>query len=74
MSIHASFVSSFFFKSANRKAIAEICGKRINRGAGLGLEIPVICRVYGGRKEIFGQTGRDYSWQRDRKEGLREKR
>ena len=33
---------------------AKICGKRINQGAGLGLEIPVIYKIYGGRKEIFG--------------------
>ena len=64
----------FFFKSADHKATAEICGKRINRGAGLGLEIPVIYNIYGGRKEIFGQTGRNYSWQRDCKKGLRRKR
>ena len=63
-----------FFKSANRKATAEIFGKRINQGAGLGLEIPVIYKIYGGGKEIFGQTGRTYSWQRDCKEGLRRKR
>ena len=34
-------VSSFLTRS-NHKATAKICGKRINRGAGLGLEIPVI--------------------------------
>ena len=62
MSIHASFVSSFL-KWANHKATAEICGKQINRGAGFGLEIPVIYKIYSRRKEIFGQTGQTYLWQ-----------
>ncbi|CAH3185107.1 unnamed protein product [Porites lobata] len=58
-----SRIVSSFLKRANHKARAEICGKRINRGSGLGLELP-----------IFGQTGRTYSWQRDCKEGLKRKR
>lgn len=41
---------SSFLKKANHKATAEICGKRINRGYGLGLELPVIYKIYGGRK------------------------
>ena len=40
---------SSFLKRANHKATAEICGKRINRGSGLGLELPVIYKIYGGR-------------------------
>ena len=41
---------SSFLKSANHKATAEICGKQINGGADLGLEIPVIKNIYGARK------------------------
>ena len=35
--------------SANHKVTAEICGKRMNRGSRLGLELPVIYKIYGGR-------------------------
>ena len=45
-----SRIASSFLKRANQKATAEICGKRINRGSGLGLELPVIYKIYGGRK------------------------
>ena len=41
-----------FFKRANHKATAEICGKRINRGSGLGLELPVIYKIYDKRKYL----------------------
>ncbi|KAK2569556.1 hypothetical protein P5673_005381 [Acropora cervicornis] len=41
-----------FLKRANHKATAEICGERINRGAALGPEIPVIYKIYGGRKYL----------------------
>ena len=34
-----SRIVSSFLKRANHKATAEICGKRINRGSGLGLEL-----------------------------------
>ena len=44
-----SGIVSSFLKRANHKATAEICGKRINRGSGLGLELPVIYKIYGGR-------------------------
>ena len=37
---------------ANHKALAEICDKQINRGSGLGLELPVIYKIYGGRKYL----------------------
>ena len=30
----------------------EICGKRINRGFGLGLELLVIYKICGGRKYL----------------------
>ena len=68
-----SRIVSSFLKRVNHKATAEICEKRINRRSGLGLEIPVIYNIYGGRKYL-GQTGRTYSWQRDCKEGLKKKR
>lgn len=45
-----SRIVSSFLKRANHKATAEICGKRINRGSGLGLELPVIYKIYGKRK------------------------
>ena len=41
-----------FLKRANHKATAEICGKRINRGSGSGRELPVIYKIYGGRKYL----------------------
>ena len=44
-----SGIVSSFLKRANHKATAEICGKRINRGSGLRLELPVIYKIYGGR-------------------------
>ena len=47
-----SRIVSSFLKRANHKATAEICGERINRGAGLGLEIPVIYKIYGRRKYV----------------------
>lgn len=43
---------SSFLKRANHKATAEICGKRINQGSGLGLELPVIYEIYGRRKYL----------------------
>ena len=43
---------SSFLKGANHKATAEICGKRINRGSGLRLELPVIYKIYGGSKYL----------------------
>ena len=47
-----SRIVSSFLKRANHKATAEICGKRINQGSGLGLEIPVIYKIYGRRKYL----------------------
>ena len=57
---------SSFLKGANHKATAEICGKRINRGAGLGLEI------YGGRK-YFDRLGELIHGSETAKRALREK-
>ena len=51
MSIHASFVWSFFFKSANHKTTAEICGKWINRGAGLRLKFQLFIRFTAERSK-----------------------
>ena len=47
-----SRIVSSFLKRVNHKATAEICEKRINRRSGLGLEIPVIYNIYGGRKYL----------------------
>ena len=47
-----SRIVSSFLKRAIHKETAEICGKRINRGSGLGLELPVIYKIYGGRKYL----------------------
>ena len=47
-----SRIVSSFLPRSNHKATAKICGKRINRGAGLGLEIPVIYTIYGGKKYL----------------------
>ena len=52
ISLGLSRIVSSFLKRANHKATAEICGKRINRGFGLGLEIPVIYKINGGRKYL----------------------
>ena len=43
---------SSFLKRADHKATAENCGKLINQGSGLRLELPVICKIYGGRKYL----------------------
>ena len=47
-----SRIVSSFSKRANHKATAEICEERVNRGAGLGLEIPVIYKIYCRRKYV----------------------
>ena len=36
-----------FLKRDDHHGVAVVCGKRVNRGAGLGLEIPVIFKFYG---------------------------
>ena len=40
------------FKRDNHRGLAIICGKRINRGGVLGLEIPVIYDLYGDLKYL----------------------
>ena len=42
----ASLFSHFLKRDCN-KAVAEITGKRINRGGGLGLEAPAIYKLFG---------------------------
>ena len=37
-----------FLKREGHEGVAIICGKRINRGGGLGLEIPVGYKFFGG--------------------------
>lgn len=41
-----------FLKRTTHSGLAIICGKRINRGGGLGLEIPVVLELYGDRKYL----------------------
>ena len=47
-----SRIVSSFLKRANQKATAEIYAKRINRGSALGLELPLIYKICGGRKYL----------------------
>ena len=41
----ASRMSAFFMRE--NKAFAEIIGAKVNRGAGYGLEVPCVYRLYG---------------------------
>ena len=43
----SKFVSRFLRREGH-EGVAIICGKRINRGGGLGLEIPVEYKFFGG--------------------------
>lgn len=47
----APIVSPFLARDFN-KGTAEITGKRVNRGAGYGIEAPCIYRLYGPKKFI----------------------
>ena len=38
---------SLFLRRDMNKAFAEVKGDRINRGAGYGLEVPCVYRLYG---------------------------
>ena len=40
-----------FLTLPNTTIEAEVVGKRLNRGGGYGLEIPVIYRFYGKEKD-----------------------
>ncbi len=52
-------LSQFLRRDVN-KAFAEVTGEKINRGAGYGLEIPCVYRLYGPKvymdtmKEVIG--------------------
>ena len=37
-------------KRVNHRGEAVICGKRVNREAGMGLDIPVLYKLYGEHK------------------------
>ena len=43
--------SQFLLRGAN-KAFAEVTGQKINRGAGYGLEVPCVYRLYGPKVYI----------------------
>lgn len=47
-----SKIVSCFLKRDTHSGLAIICGKRINRGGGLGLEIPVVLELYGKRQYL----------------------
>ena len=42
----APYLSRFLARDVN-KAFAEVTGEKVNRGAGYGLEIPCVYRLYG---------------------------
>ena len=44
-------ISAFLRRDVN-KAFAEVTGARVNRGAGYGLEIPCIYRLYGPKSYV----------------------
>jgi len=47
----APTISRFLNRSIN-KGTLEVTGKRINRGAGYGLEIPCKYRLYGSKRHV----------------------
>ena len=47
----APTISRFLNRSIN-KGTVEVTGKRINRGAGYGLEIPCKYRLYGSKRHV----------------------
>ena len=49
----SKFVSCFL-KRERHEGVAIICGKRINRGSGLRLEIPVEYKFFGGPSDLDG--------------------
>ncbi len=48
----ASLLSSFLNRDCN-KIFVEITGTSINRGAGYGMEVPCIYRLYGPQKYVL---------------------
>ena len=47
-----SKIVSSFLKRINHRGEVVICGKRVNRGAGMGLKIPVLYKLYGECKYL----------------------
>ena len=47
----APLLSKFLKRDVN-KAVAEVTGDRVNRGAGYGLEIPCVYKLYGPKAYI----------------------
>ena len=47
----APILSPFLARDFN-KGVAEITGPRVNRGAGYGIEVPCIYRLYGSRRYV----------------------
>ena len=47
-----SKIVSSFLKRINHRGEVVICGKRVNRRAGMGLEIPVLYELYGECKYL----------------------
>ena len=43
---------SYFLMRAVNKGVVEITGERVNHGAGMGLEVPCIYRLYGPKTYI----------------------
>ena len=44
-------MSAFFMRDMN-KAFSEITGAKVNRGAGYGLEVPCVYRLYGPNNKM----------------------
>lgn len=44
-----------FSKREDHNGIAVICGKQVNRGAGMGLEFPVMFKFHG-KTDYFQET------------------
>ena len=47
-----SRIVSFFLKKDGNVGFCEVTGTKVNRGAGLGLEIPCVYRLYGHQKYV----------------------
>ena len=52
VSQNISNACSMFLKVSNTSIEVQVVGKRLNRGEGYGLKIPVICRFYGQEKLV----------------------
>ena len=47
-----SKVTSFFLNYDGNVAFCEITGRRVNRGVGLGMEVPCVYKFYGRHAHI----------------------